>query len=146
MGKFVREFPDEFKLLLDFTTQISFVKVPASGFRELLCFLYEAAHRYPKCAETLAESLARVLERTDPREFFVLPGGKRAGVAVGVLSASNVPAAGYGFFGWVRLERADQTLPRQEMATVYKLSAHRDCDIGLYIKDGVFYYAVPAVK
>ena len=131
-----------FSRVLDFVAKIP---LRGSGFREFLCLLYDSPS--PACAESILDSLTQIITQTSPNEFFVLNGGKQAGIAVGVLPNNNVPSAGYGFFGWIRLERRDQTVGESPlMMTVYKLSAHKDCDIELYIKDQVLYYSVSVLS
>ena len=66
----------------------------------------------PKYLLSILDSLITMLGTTVPKELFVMTGEPGSGLALSTFK--GLPKEGYGFFGWVRIERADQTVGRRQ--------------------------------
>ncbi len=96
-----------------------------------------------KQARVLAvvDFLQRALSAESHREVFSFSG--KPGCGIGLLARKSLPSKGYCFCGWIRVERADQSMSgtRGKM-TVFKLGASKSREIELFVRDGFLHYSV----
>lgn len=94
---------------------------------------------YESLARVILSSLVFLLKEPAYKEVYVFSG--RASSGMGLLSRKGLPKEGFGFCGYVRLERNSQLHSARPM-TVFKLGSSTNKEIELLIKDGYIAYRV----
>jgi hypothetical protein len=123
-------------------TEIANAESSSQGLRLFIAEMV-AYERQPRRNEGLVRvilgSLLKMLNVTSHREALVFSGGPKSGLG---LVTVHLPRDGYGFFGWLRIERQDHDLPRNSKMCIYKLMATKSKEVELYVEDGILHYAV----
>jgi hypothetical protein len=95
---------------------------------------------------TILDSMMAMQHDTAHREIFVFNGESQSGISL--VPLRQLPKDGYCFFGWIRLERRDQSSQEttEGPMCIYKLGTGSGHEVELGLQDGVFYYTVSRVE
>jgi len=105
----------------EFIQKLSLLNTPEPGFVEY--------------ADNILDSIVRMIETNSHREIFVFNGQSQSGVSV--VELKELPSTGYCFFGWIRVERKDQSSFTDSAndfpMCIYRLATKGEQEIKLYI-------------
>ncbi len=127
--------------------ETAIVNISSFSLREFirkLAYLTNTQDNYLEYTETVLDSLLKMLKENSHREIFVFNGQSQSGVAV--VPIRELPSDGYCFFGWIRVERKDQSYPSRHESPmcIFRLATKGEGEIKLYIHHGnLFYHVTP---
>ena len=139
------------RIIASFLTEISIIDISSQCLKEFVSELSEFhdTSESPAYVNIILDSVLQMLKEISHREIFVFSGQEHSGI--GVVPKSYLPKDGYCLFGWIRLERPDQTdsiLNKAQARTmcIYKLGASKEMEIELFIQDNMLHYSVKDIK
>jgi len=126
-------------------TEMAAFNIPVEIMKEFLGELktsYTSPNESKDYISTILDFLVQMVRTNTPKEVFVFYGEQQSGICL--VALKNLPKEGYGFFGWIRIERKPQNAT--ETSRIFQLSVYKDKDISFSIKENCFYYSVSDKK
>ena len=129
--------------------ETAIVNISSFSLREFirkLAYINCPQDDYVEYAETVLDALLKMLKENSHREIFVFNGQSQAGVSV--IPIRELPSDGYCFFGWIRVERQDQSYPNchDSPMCIFRLATKGEGEIKLYLHHGSLFYMVLPIK
>lgn len=107
----------------------------------LLKIATEDPKSYLPLMNSVFDSLYQILGSDSQREIFAFNGKPDSGI--GLLAKKTLPSAGYGFVGFIRVERSDFLRePGSEKMTIFKLGASKQREIEFFVQNSCLNYQV----
>lgn len=132
-----------FMKINEFLSDILEVNVKGQSFkkyiRQIVSFAKAGDRKY---AILILETLINSFRSQSQTEFFLLQGNSQTGI--GVTGTNAFPKSGYCFFGWIRIERPDQSTAFEENKSVciYKFHSLKEGEIEFGFNENTLFYVV----
>lgn len=144
--KLMRKFKTNKELLSTLSgiiTETARINIPVESMKEFIGELkicYKCPNESKDYITIILKSLIHMIKNKAPKEVFSFSGGSQSGIKV--VSKKSFPKEGYGFFGWIRFERTKGQSQEEDIRRIFQLSAAKDKEIELSIKNNCLLYSV----
>ena len=136
--------PDLLLILLELCKSIIQIGVSTKCLKNFICLLNIPIEEIPQnenVCNKIISSLSSFIKTKCQRKIFIFTGKSESGI--GLTITKNMPIDGYGFCGYIRIERKNQARNIEtKHQTIYKLGSSVGKGIELFLKDGLFHYKV----
>ena len=130
-------------MLIEFLTSCMEINSSSLQIKEVIGRLVKASKNPTEDSEHLMlaimNSLLQLMSREIRPDIIIFSGKSDSGI--GMVTLKTMPTDGYGFFGWIRIERNDLYFQNRKMC-IFKLGCSKECELELFIENSCLNYSV----
>lgn len=134
-------------MLIEFLTSCMEINSSAQQVKTVISRVIKASKNPTEESEyfilAIMNTLLQLMSREIRSDTIFFSGKPNSGI--GMVTLKTMPFDGYGFFGWIRIERNEsysQNISRK--MCVYKLGCSKECVLELFLENNCFNYSVKA--